>query len=328
MVDIVKLDIEVVGDTWCNKVPFEQQLAQLPAGTKLELNLKTEGPCLDTLRITAVINQWLTKHNQTAEDVTLCCWSNGMNNVPYKLKECNSNSHFWSMGFEYWPEKLQPVDQDAQLFGLFLGRTTIPRNIILYQTAHEFGKHTLLSRMKNRRPEPWDLYDPNEYNADNIDEWQVDIQPIVNWFKNCPVTSIDNKSVRDQYGSPTTYAVCPSSLLNHYHQFQIEIVCETYTRGRTFFPTEKIVRPIVGAKPFILYGPVGFLEQIRKLGFQTFSSLWNENYDQLEGAERWTNMKHTIQHIIDNPDLVPEAQRIAAYNRQHLRELIGHRWIY
>ena len=63
-----------------------------------------------------------------------------------------------------------------------------------------------------------------------------------------------------------------------YHKFFVEIVAETYSTGKTFYPTEKIWRPILLKTPFIVQGPQNYLENLKKLGFKTFDRWWNENY--------------------------------------------------
>jgi hypothetical protein len=74
-----------------------------------------------------------------------------------------------------------------------------------------------------------------------------------------------------------------------------EIVCETYCRGITFFPTEKTWRPIACRTPFMVQGPVNFLRNLKKLGFKTFDRWWDESYDEDGGL---VGIK-TIQSNID-----------------------------
>jgi hypothetical protein len=60
----------------------------------------------------------------------------------------------------------------------------------------------------------------------------------------------------------------------------VEIVCETFLSGNSFYPTEKTWRPFVCRTPFLTLGPRGFLANLHKLGFRTFSQWWDESYDQ------------------------------------------------
>jgi hypothetical protein len=111
------------------------------------------------------------------------------------------------------------------------------------------------------------------------------------------------------------------------YQFQIEMVCESYNIGDTFFPTEKTVRPISAGKPMLVYGPKHFLARLRALGFQTYNNCWSEDYDQFEGPARWKVIQQIITELINLNDfqrarLLDQAQNIAIYNRRHLAELI------
>jgi hypothetical protein len=104
-------------------------------------------------------------------------------------------------------------------------------------------------------------------------------------------------------------------------------VCESYTIGNTFFPTEKTIRPITAGKPMLVYGPKSFLARLRALGFQTYFDCWSEDYDQQEGPARWKAVQQIITELINLNDfqrsqLLDQAQNIAIYNRQHLAKLI------
>ena len=65
-----------------------------------------------------------------------------------------------------------------------------------------------------------------------------------------------------------------------YHRFFVEIVAETYFTGETFYPTEKIWRPILLRTPFIVQGSQNYLHNLKKLGFQTFDKWWDEGYSE------------------------------------------------
>jgi hypothetical protein len=88
--------------------------------------------------------------------------------------------------------------------------------------------------------------------------------------------------------------------------------------GITFFPTEKIFRPITGRRPFVVFGSTHFLNNLRELGFETYSECWDESYDQYQGLERWTRMKCVIDDIICNGYNIELAKEIADHNRAHL----------
>jgi hypothetical protein len=149
------------------------------------------------------------------------------------------------------------------------------------------------------------------------------------WYDKYTIPSVDQMTVRDQFTTPDSYADTNRSLLNHYDQFAIEIVCETYTQGNTFFPTEKTIRPIMACKPVLVYGPQYFLARLRTLGFQTYHNLWDESYDLYQSAERWHMIQKVMQSISEKtPDeqqqLLAKAHEIALHNRRRLHDIAIH----
>ena len=59
----------------------------------------------------------------------------------------------------------------------------------------------------------------------------------------------------------------------------VHIVAETIFDTKKQHLTEKSLKPIVMAQPFIIASGPGSLEYLRSYGFQTFSSVWDESYD-------------------------------------------------
>jgi hypothetical protein len=86
------------------------------------------------------------------------------------------------------------------------------------------------------------------------------------------------------------------SIAKLYHNFFVEIVCETYCKGKTFYPTEKIWRPLICLTPFMVQGPVDYLKNLRRLGFKTFSEYWDESYDE-DGFYGINTIKHNLKNL-------------------------------
>jgi len=70
--------------------------------------------------------------------------------------------------------------------------------------------------------------------------------------------------------------------VEYYRESFCAIVNETRFAEPTGFITEKIMNPMLNCKPFIMVGPPGNLEYMRRWGFQTFSDYWDESYDKEE----------------------------------------------
>jgi hypothetical protein len=164
---------------------------------------------------------------------------------------------------------------------------------------------------------------------ESSDEWFDNVDQARDWLNNCTITSIDNHVLQDQFLVPEiSSAEMAKSLMSHYHRFNIELVCETYTLGNTFFPTEKTVRPIVGNRPFVVYGPKNYLNNLQKKhGFRTFNELWDESYDQLEGTARWIAMSKLITDLTSMHSeawqkIINQTLEITQHNRTIARQII------
>ena len=72
---------------------------------------------------------------------------------------------------------------------------------------------------------------------------------------------------------------CWLSLFNESAESLLYIVTETVADGRRQHLTEKTFKPICLNMPFVVAGTAGSLDYLRRYGFKTFDSLWDESYD-------------------------------------------------
>ena len=327
--------VEFDGDCWNNPTQFQQQLDQHPRDEPLLLDFRSEGPSLAALGITGVINDWLRLRKKSPNTVHLKKWSNPVEFVPYQRIECNKISHFFFMARDYWQHTEPTLEQQLQrhqLFGLFIGRVTTGRAAILYSLMTDIKRRNIFaSRMNHTQRLPWHVPDEEIRNLENISEWMPlhKQTALFDWFNGDNISSVDSKFVRDQFVTPTSYIGTNASLLQHYHNFAVEIVCETYTLGNTFFPTEKTIRPLMAAKPILVYGPQYYLARLRTLGFRTYNEIWDESYDLYQGPKRWDLMQQTINQLIEcghneQRQILTQAHKIAMHNRRHLENICNH----
>lgn len=72
-----------------------------------------------------------------------------------------------------------------------------------------------------------------------------------------------------------------------YNQGHFNLLVETdidYTHE--FFMTEKTVKALIVGMPFVIVSTPFFLKNLRDLGFSTYSTLWDESYDQVEDYQQ------------------------------------------
>jgi hypothetical protein len=99
----------------------------------------------------------------------------------------------------------------------------------------------------------------------------------------------------------------------------VTVVLETVVDGAKIHLTEKILRPIACAHPFVIAAGPGALEYLRSYGFQTFAQFWDESYDaETDTVKRMEMIINTMQQIQQLTELDwEEINKIAEYNKQH-----------
>lgn len=319
---MITIPIQVSGDLWNNRAAVKEALDQTAPGQQIMLDLCSEGPSLKRLGVIDLIDQYKL-------DVSITRWSNGIEQVPYRRVFCNTNSHFFPMSHHYWVDEIVNTVPAEFRFALFLGRGCPSRNRIMYDAVTQWPDKFLLSKMQNRHADSWlERMPPGGVNTETLEQWFDDPEQAQQWFEQCPVSSIDNRVIQDQYSVPeVSSGIMARSLFEHYPRFNVELVCETYTLGETFFPTEKTIRPMVGNRPFVVYGPADYLNNLRQRGFRTFDNLWDESYDQFEGLQRWQAMTALINDLCALSqtqwhNLIDQCQEITHHNRTIVRQII------
>jgi hypothetical protein len=252
------------------------------------IDLQNEGISLEASGLLQVINKWVRDTGRDLDTVMIET-PNVFELVPYRL---TGRPHFFLR--RHTDKYLVPpvtINQSGRLFAFFVGCHTIERQIMIQDIYDHYQDNFLISVMRSQfQNQDW---------PEHI--WNLG--------------SLDNLQVQDQYKpGPNTNR----SLLKFYDQFQIELIAESVVRGPSFFPTEKTVRPIMGSRPFLAFAPKHFVKHLQNFGFKTFASLWNEDYDNFEGIERWHAIRATVDGIIEHGYDCNLAQDIVKYNYHHL----------
>jgi hypothetical protein len=110
--------------------------------------------------------------------------------------------------------------------------------------------------------------------------------------------------------------------IEDYEATDIEVVLETLFDDDRLHLTEKSLRPIACAQPFILAGTHGSLEYLRSYGFKTFGDVWDESYDTIKDPQLRMYAIVDLMNQIANwgptqEKKMAQARDIAEYNQQH-----------
>jgi len=226
----------------------------------LVLDLNEEGPDFTTLGLDDYLTDWQTR--------TTIVTRNAVQSSLGKIKIQQD----WPHCLTTTRADLQNLIVDKKIkkpFGCFIGRSNAPR---LYLSSYLYNKKCAVQTFH---------YDPtHEFHRNNLGLEDIMEQHGINGVhQTLPLLS----------HSPVTFeetVTYPIHMGQHnnihyaYSDFLVDIVCESYYNGRTFFPTEKTWRPMVLSTPFIVQGPQWHLHRLRDLGKKTFERWWDEGYSE------------------------------------------------
>jgi hypothetical protein len=110
---------------------------------------------------------------------------------------------------------------------------------------------------------------------------------------------------------------------NYFSRVFCHIVTETMFIDDTLHLTEKSLRPFALQRPFIILGPKGSLDLLRRYGFKTFGDYWSEDYDTI--ADPWERLDAVIDIVrqldkmtlSDMEEMLNNMKEILQYNFKH-----------
>lgn len=189
------------------------------------------------------------------------------------------------------------------VFGAFYNRPTWSRIGLASYLYAQHRDRTLL----NFRYDPAIGEDRKIFELDQL--FQIDGRALEYFGQLIPHLPLQVEPV-DGYTIGVSTSEHTNQLSEFYRDFFVDIVSETFVRGRCFYPTEKTVRPMLMKKPFIHMGPKCFLIHLRQMGFRTFHEFWDEDYDGYGMEQRY----HRILKLINN---------ISAKSADELQDMYG-----
>lgn len=307
---MISISIAVCGDDWANQAAVVEQLKTIDSDDPVVLDLHAEGPSLHALGIVDTVQLYVP-----ADRVYIKNWSNAAEQVPFQRLNQTLLSHFFWYSDRY-KHAVPQIRTAEYLLAYFVGRRTVPRCVMLKDIQQQYSTRCLLSLMNT-------VANFKKSSLDPVSDW-CDPDKFDLWWNALNINSVDGHTVRDQFNDQHN---TNASLLRWYSQFDVELVAETYCHGNTFFITEKTVRPIVAGKSMLIYGPQNYLKRLRDLGFCTWSTVWDESYDQLAGPDRWKSIKSVIDDIAarDQEQLYQQCLPIVQHNRAHA-EILTNRY--
>jgi len=124
---------------------------------------------------------------------------------------------------------------------------------------------------------------------------------------------------------PITNSISFMSPVELYRKTWYSILCETSGTGTNFFLSEKTVKAMFNHRMFVLFGPVNFLANLRKQGFETFRHFIDESYDsEPRDHKRFEMAMHQVMQLAwfeDPAEMYLQARPVLEHNYRRLFEL-------
>ena len=100
-----------------------------------------------------------------------------------------------------------------------------------------------------------------------------------------------------------------------YYKSKVDIITETMLYDEAIHITEKTYKSIYLGLPFVVSATKGHLKHLRDMGFKTFDSIINEDYDEMSGKNK---VKHVVDAAIELSNVYdnPEVLEICKFNKE------------
>jgi hypothetical protein len=122
------------------------------------------------------------------------------------------------------------------------------------------------------------------------------------------------------------YETRPSQIipLKVYNKSAYSLVCETDNQNRFSFFTEKVAKPLIAGRLFIVVSGRHYLRRLRTLGFRTFDGIVDESYDEIaDPTDRIKAAINSAELLIAAPQeaIQEKIKEIVEHNRNLMTEI-------
>lgn len=264
------------GKIWNIEYQLINMIHEMDSTGQIIISLNKEGPCAHTLGLYSLLDSLCNQRKYDKHKIKIFTHNQLEQHSEYQIIKCaplyvDSIQNF--MSNNQFPNKL--FGKDFKHFALFIGRSNWIRLWMSAQLRYHY-KDKLIQTFH---------YDSSlDFHIDHLGFDQLcrykthpdQLDGVLDLIQASPITINDLVS---EYPiiTPEHY-----SIAKVYHKFFVEVVCETYFTGNSFYPTEKIWRPIAMKTPFIIQGPKNYYKNLQHVGFRTFDRWWDEGFTEDE----------------------------------------------
>jgi hypothetical protein len=273
-------------------------------GQDIAVSTNAEGVCLTHIGVYALLDMF------KFSSVTIITANEVESHSTYTVTFVPNKFKFLQVPADADYSKYHGWNQST-VFGAFYNRPTWTR---IGFAGHLLAKYPEVSTV-NFRQDPADEDQRRYFEMDKLFQAHPES---VNNFMSVHAQLPQQLETSDGYIVGVDTKTHTDQLAEFYPDFLFDVVAETFITGRSFFPTEKTVRPMLLKKPFIVMAPRNFLIHLRQLGFRTFHDVWDEGYDGHEGQHRYIRMLDLIDTLANKS----VAELDALYN--HITPILEH----
>lgn len=223
-------------------------------------------------------------------------------------------------------------DSNLYTVGCFIGKINWARLSLLWW-LDQYPDKAMISCYYNHSDDETDVVSRSSLQLNqNMLNLPDEIESATKFLKTCPrrfdytpVYRFDEVAARVEVNQAVNVVLKSSE---PYAKIFVDLISETYFSGFTFFPTEKTFRPIQQLTPFIVHGPRGFLTNLHRCGFKTFSKYWDEGYDECVGVERILKIREILTQLfkLDQKalhEMYTDMLPILNHNKHRLTSLVA-----
>jgi hypothetical protein len=198
-------------------------------------------------------------------------------------------------------DNLNPHTAKEFHFDILLGCTRVHREIVYnFVLSYQIDKLSILSYHRHGQ-------NPLKINPNFIQEDGVEYIEDIFWTSGM---------VKYQGDIVNISKIIPAKI---YNQTAYSIVTETNAENDFTFYTEKIVKPILAKRLFIVIAGHNYLKNLKSLGFKTFDCVIDESYDDIEdNITRYNAACEEIQKLslLPQQEVLDKIKPIVEHNKE------------
>ena len=238
------------------------------------ISLNSEGPCAETLGLYSLLDFLCGKYQFQPEMITIYTCNQLEKHDRYLIKKIPPFKGISDLQKNQSSILDKKITSNTKHFSNFVSRGNRMRLVI----ASELYFHHQIKTLQSYHTDVKNGYFSHHIGLEEVmfHDYESDtVDRCYKFLKKTPIKVDNVESYPIFYHDGKVYDIMPL-----YQQVFVDIINLAYFSGNTFYVDEKIWRPVLTKTPFIVQGPNNFLENFRRLGFQTFDQWWDEGYSE------------------------------------------------